>query len=411
MNLGTALNVTTIEFGEMIFRRYRRQGEARGMMRHPIAKQTFTLLGFLFLLGATGCQTLPSQWNMPWEKESEPVLPDRILAVWSDTVLHQPGQPGVRGFGGRLFFYVDDDPEPVKVDGGLMIYVFDAETYDPSHPEPLKRYAYTPDQTADLYSRAPLGHSYSVWLPWDEVGGMAQSLSLVVKFEGREGGTVISDSVVKLLPGLPREVARENRADDSYDQVRQVGYVESTHGTRPRDSRSIEITSLSNRGSDRRVETIDLPPSFSRHLQPQRPPSTSFNAAAESPTRLPSNQPTTSDPSIPASNPSSLAPYNTGENNTGADVTGTGNTGENQSGFNNFVPPLPDSSAATAVESPVGQGDDTRLYDSRFSPRRRAGSMGSSPYRTYPGVDPNAPVTPSRTIRTQPFPAGWLSGR
>ncbi|MEZ6106210.1 MAG: secretin N-terminal domain-containing protein [Pirellulaceae bacterium] len=77
------------------------------------------LLSCSLLVASFGCHTLKTDWSMPWEKETEPVLPDRILAVWSDTVLHQPGQPGVRGFGGRLFFYEDESTEPVPVDGGV----------------------------------------------------------------------------------------------------------------------------------------------------------------------------------------------------------------------------------------------------------------------------------------------------
>ncbi len=51
--------------------------------------------------------------------------------MWSFTVLQQPGQPGVRGYGGRLMFY-DADDKPMKVDGTLTVYAFDARSEDPA---------------------------------------------------------------------------------------------------------------------------------------------------------------------------------------------------------------------------------------------------------------------------------------
>ncbi|MCA9105799.1 MAG: hypothetical protein KDA83_10260 [Planctomycetales bacterium] len=321
------------------------------------------LLSCSLLVASFGCHTLKTDWSMPWEKETEPVLPDRILAVWSDTVLHQPGQPGVRGFGGRLFFYEDESTEPVPVDGALMIYVFDAETYDPARPEPLKRYAYTADQFADLHSRAPLGESYSVWVPWDEVGGASRSLSLVVKFEGRDGGTVISDPVVKLLPGLPREVIARREAA-LQDEVRQVGYDDSGSEAWPGMRTSNEISTPRVPIGGRGVETIDLPPSFSRHLQ---------NSEERGVAPMMSPTPT-SNGSVPAFQPPSRTLERTGS----------------------LDSPAADSGAALQDEA------------TRFAPRARAGSMGSSPYRTYPTRTPGSDAAAPRTIRDQPFPGGWV---
>ena len=46
-------------------------------------------------------------------------VPAEVLPIWTDTVLHQPGQPGIRGFGGRVYFYEEAKPDPVRVDGQL----------------------------------------------------------------------------------------------------------------------------------------------------------------------------------------------------------------------------------------------------------------------------------------------------
>ena len=68
-------------------------------------------IGFLcallpWLVSILGCQFAPktSTMNWPWKNVNKEI-PDRILPIWTDTVLHQPNQPGVRGFGGRIYFY------------------------------------------------------------------------------------------------------------------------------------------------------------------------------------------------------------------------------------------------------------------------------------------------------------------
>jgi len=327
---------------------------------HATSLSHLSLLLLLAAAMSSGCRSIVPEGKLPWDREPETkVLPDRILAIWSDTVLHQPGHPGVRGFGGRLFFYSDTDTDPVQVDGGVMVYVFDADAYDPSNPQPLQRYAFTADQLAGLYSRAPLGHSYSVWLPWDEVGGEARSLSLVVKFEGREGGTVISDPVVKLLPGSNRARTSEGETIGSRSTndsgVRRASF----------ESSEIARSSAERTVPSRQVETIDLPPSFSRHLAVD--PNDRTNGRSESRT----------------------------------------------------IPLAPNESAAPTVESndqptglppsrPFATGTDGAATS--FTDRPRAGSPAGSPHRRFPArTTPESPDG-GTSIRRQPFPGGWLDG-
>ena len=92
----------------------------------------------------------------------------------------------MRGFGARIYFYEQDAQEPIKVDGTLVVYAFDATNVS-QMPKPEKKYVFTAEQFAKHYSKTSLGHSYSIWLPWDEVGGVTRQLSLVTRFEGREG--------------------------------------------------------------------------------------------------------------------------------------------------------------------------------------------------------------------------------
>ncbi|GEM_PF-750707 len=271
-----------------------------------------------------GCQfapkKLPDSWK--WGEDDRPALPDRILAVWTDTVLHQPNQPGVRGFGGRVFFYLKDQTDPIEVDGKLAVYVFDAEDADPMNQKPLRKYVFTADQFASHMSKTSIGPSYSVWLPWGEVGGPQMKLSIIARFEGVDGGTTISDPTIKLLPGIVSRESTPDKAGSGKVGSEKAGSEKSSSGggvkfrlssrntqkTIEDSDGSVKLASGSDYGDDqgvqhasysknstslkkgvaggkeystrglkdsretnaedsRSVQTIDLPPAFERHFQ------------------------------------------------------------------------------------------------------------------------------------------------
>jgi hypothetical protein len=226
-------------------------------------------IGFLcallpLLVSILGCQFAPktSTMNWPWSKNEIKVIPDRILTVWTDTVLHQPNQPGIRGFGGRIYFYDKDDKDPVEVDGSFAVYIFDADDTSPIDQKPLRKYMFTPEQFVAHMSKSSIGPSYSVWLPWGEMGEPQRRLSLIARFEGRHGGTTISDPTIKMLPGTPpvkKEVAKSetDSSNANTSPVRLAGYAE----TSPLPNKKEEPK------TENRIESIDLPPSFHRHLR------------------------------------------------------------------------------------------------------------------------------------------------
>ena len=82
-----------------------------------------------------------------------------------------------------------------------MVYAFDETDRDPSNNRPDRKYVFTPQQLPAHYSKSKIGHSYSVWLPWDEVGGPQKELTLIIRFQPKEGTVAISDPCRQLLPG------------------------------------------------------------------------------------------------------------------------------------------------------------------------------------------------------------------
>ena len=341
-------------------------------------------LGSLMLAGSTGCQLFPDrpEWSTElFGKDEEAVVPTRMMVMWADTVLHQPQKAGVRGFGGRIYFYNEEDPDPVKVDGGLAVYAFDANDLNPKSAKPKRKYVFTADQFADHMSHTSMGTSYSVWCPWDEVGGYNQELSLIVRFEGRGGGVVISDPTVKLLPGLNRPPgAQASGPNAAADQTK--GAITQTAGT-DTDGPSTRLAGFekASAGSTtaklprRRTETIDLPPSFYRHLK--GPPQQTGTTPA----------PVNPAPTRPAfDRPASLAPESSKSESTGTDP----------------MEPVEEASTSTKPSSrwsnyPNRTLGNTRLDASLNNARQHSLPSGwipqlpRTPRYGYPNTKPNSP--------------------
>ncbi len=237
------------------------------------------LLGASLLACLGGCQLAPrDKASWAWQKNTAKVVPDRILPVWTDSVLHQPGQPGVRGFGGRVYFYGKENTDPIEVDGSFAVYVFDAEIDAPTDQKPLRKFVFTADQFQTHMSKTSMGPSYSVWIPWGEVGGAPRKLSLIARFEGREGGTTISDPTIKMLPGIPAN--KESHPTDKGSEagtaspISLAAHSESAHSEAAQKKGSDETKS-----KDSNVGSIDLPPAFQRHLRWPATNSESIQAA------------------------------------------------------------------------------------------------------------------------------------
>ena len=205
--------------------------------------------------------------RIPWMTNAIVKQPTRMTTLWTHTVLNQPGRKGVRGFGGRIMFHGKETDKPVRVEGTLTIYAFDETDRAKSVPE--RKFVFTPEQFETHYSKSKLGHSYSIWLPWDEVGGESRRINLLARFEPAEGSMIMSEQSLQSLPGIsPDEYDPEggNPPEKLEGVVQQVSFQDV-----PRSASSKEA--LTNRKTIE-ADTIDLPPNFSRRLglQEVQPP-------------------------------------------------------------------------------------------------------------------------------------------
>ena len=247
------------------------------------------LIGLMLLSGAlTGCSSFNLKKKIPWQpgKDGSNEPPVKIVAVWTDTVMTTGANIPTRGFGGRLMFYDREDGEPIKVDGTLTVYAFEDAKQPSSRTAPDRKYVFKAEQFAKHYSKSQVGHSYSVWLPWDAIGGPKKQISFIVRFTPTKGHSVLGEMSRQLLPGiepaetlpppqpvwqttpmvLPQPAVQPATPPINQGQVQPVSYQQYQPATPLNPQRAGNYDEAQVANSDRRMKmnttTIALPPSY-----------------------------------------------------------------------------------------------------------------------------------------------------
>jgi hypothetical protein len=208
-------------------------------------------------------------------KDSAYDTPARLIAIWSDAMYTRPGQTPTRGFGGRLYFYNAKD-KTVPVEGQLVVYGYDDSKDGTPAKTPSRRFGFTPEQFTQHYSPTELGASYSVWIPWDELGGDRKSITLLPVFTSSSGHVVMGEQSINVLPGKAPE--NPEPAQQGYftplsssepQSVRPVAYNQPQAATGPsRDSWQQTHTYEPSAApqTQLRATTIPLPMDMTRRL-------------------------------------------------------------------------------------------------------------------------------------------------
>jgi hypothetical protein len=217
----------------------------------------------------TGCAKFDLRKNIPWGegKDGRIDQPMRVEAAWVDTVLSKPDKAPMRGFGGRLYFFgPNNSQDSVKVDGTLVIYAFNETNRDPTNVVPDRKIVYQAKEFERLYTNTKLGHSYSVWVPWDEAGGPPAHISLIARFIPTKGSVIASEQVKLLLPGIaplvdvrdvnsgefsPVGVSRDVATGGALGGVQQASYQQPFAGEMSAD--------LQAQQKPREIETYTIP--------------------------------------------------------------------------------------------------------------------------------------------------------
>ena len=253
-------------------------------MTRTIALATLALIFF------SGCTSVTnsmrgSEKNSIWnpveslagkkQKPGDEMSPPETMAViWNFGVYEKPGSPSVRGLGGRIYFY-DADNNPVIAEGELTVYGYDEDNGTQAKPD--KKFVFRESEFQTHFSESALGGSYSVWVPWDKVGGYRKTVTLLPIFKTKDGRLIQSEQSINLLAG---KVKKEESVDSKHP-YRVLGSSSAVLGN-PSDQRpgsnSIARTSFdqseggnnSNSGNfQQRVRTTSIPltPNLTRQVE------------------------------------------------------------------------------------------------------------------------------------------------
>lgn len=168
------------------------------------------------------------------DEPEPPETPSRLVCSWTQAVHHQGGTQPKRGFGGRIVFFKRDSDLPVRVDGQLVIYAFDESSGEAHETHPTKRFIFPAEQFVRHESETKLGPAYSVWLPWDAVGGPQKNITLITRFEPKDGARIVGEPTKSLLPGTLVEPPKTMLAEQTpAGKVQLASFAQEPETSRP----------------------------------------------------------------------------------------------------------------------------------------------------------------------------------
>ncbi len=243
----------------------------------------YLMIAFSGMIVFSGCQSwtskpgasTPSAKKSSWFKfgKKEYQTPQSMAVIWKEDTIFVPGKAPTRGFGGRVYFY-NEKSQAIPVEGELTVY-----GYDESQPNHLKtnpdqadkKFKFTSEQFTQHFSESQLGASYSIWIPWDEIGGATKKIALLPTFVTVDGKLVRGESSTQVLPGQGPSV--QPGMDGS--AVQAVSYNEITGTT---------TNTSSDPNTSMRTTTIGLPSQMAQRLtQPVKPNASSMPGQFQQP--------------------------------------------------------------------------------------------------------------------------------
>ena len=252
-------------------------------MRNSNLNRIMILCGLSVAVTLTGCvkntmrlSAKDSIWN-PVEKlradkeaAAEPTEPVNMVCTWKGSIYENTGVPSVRGFGGRVFFY-DKDNNAVAAEGELVVYGFDESNEDRQSDKADKKFVFKSDDFQKHKSESGFGTSYSVWIPWERLGGYRKSITLVPIFVTTDKRIIKGGQSINVLNGKPPS-PKQLSQNKPYKVLGSSGDVMSAEYDEQDGLSKVEMASFSD-GEEAapvkksiRSSTISLTPNLARRV-------------------------------------------------------------------------------------------------------------------------------------------------
>ncbi len=236
-------------------------------MKRSVLIVLFPML-ILTTLGNLGCQTWgggksSTTW---WGKSKEPLPPDapenfgtavKMDISWKDDILPGPNGKLQRGLGGRVHF-LDKKEKPIRVHGSLTVYGFDEQDGKVDSTRPDRRFHIKDDELQNLYSHSMIGHSYNIWLPWDE-NSYRRHVAVLAIFRAEDGQLLRSDYSQTILHGPEGPDPISALTNQKQRRVEENRLVERVVYQTPALQQTEEAEPLSPEFPTHRVKTISVP--------------------------------------------------------------------------------------------------------------------------------------------------------
>ncbi len=252
------------------------------------------------------------------EKNKKTNPPVTMAVIWKDSVLEKPGVPSVKGFGGRIFFY-DKDNQSVTAEGELVIYGYDdsqdiggenmtgEEGSIAKRSKADRKFVFPAEQFQTHYSETDLGASYSVWIPWEKVGGTRKTIVLIPIFKSADGNVIKTAQSINVLPGKsPGEnvdagsysISRSPKANESKSETGSVQQAAFESGGEAKTSQANLAGGEEPVYNQPRIRTSTIPltPAMAARLSTPQPAPVRQTASEPSRMVLPSINATSTKP-------------------------------------------------------------------------------------------------------------------
>lgn len=224
------------------------------------------------VVSQVGCQSMGGQTSSSkawWKKSEEPLPPDapenfgeavKMDIAWKDDVLPGPDGKLQRGVGGRVHF-LDKHGKAIRVHGSLTVYGFDEHNGQATSPRPDKRFHFKDEELQTVYGQSTIGHSYSVWLPWDSQG-YQRHIAVLPIFRAEDGRLLKGDHAQAVLhgPENPNPISTSERKKQR--RIEESQLVERVVYQSPQAQQDVALASGSEaEAAAQRVRTITVPDS------------------------------------------------------------------------------------------------------------------------------------------------------
>ncbi|MDR1959810.1 MAG: hypothetical protein LBQ54_12335 [Planctomycetaceae bacterium] len=239
-------------------RQHRNFGDTETYVR-LVALILLILMGCLF----TGCSSPEPKkqvaWKLPFLKD-KPQPAGAMTVIWENVYFPETQKRGLRGH--VLFFSDMSLKKNIRVDGMLSVYVYNDSKKDVEGLEPDRIFRFKPDAVKLHEVKTDLGYTYVFWLPFDEITGEEQELTLLTRFDGVKGDRPKPAQSPVLLVGTPKAKPEKDAffLNKSIQQVSHLAEEPEKNILEPRRNREITTINVSP-GLSKQI--LSTPPSES----------------------------------------------------------------------------------------------------------------------------------------------------